>query len=50
MLVLGDKEVAAGTVSPRARDGQQLAPMNLDEFAERLQAEAKPPLEPKSEE
>ncbi|MFI5288527.1 MAG: threonine--tRNA ligase [Polyangia bacterium] len=50
MLVLGDKEVAAGTVSPRARDGQQLPPMDLESFADRLVAEAQAPLKPKSEE
>ena len=27
MLVVGDKEVAAGTVAPRLRDGKQLEPM-----------------------
>jgi threonyl-tRNA synthetase len=50
MLVLGDKEVAAGTVSPRARDGQQLPPMAIEAFAERLVDEARAPLQPKSEE
>ena len=50
MLVLGDKEVAAGTVSPRARDGQQLPPMDLDAFCDRIEAEAQVPLSPKSEE
>jgi threonyl-tRNA synthetase len=43
MLVLGDKEVAAGTVSPRARDGQQLAPMPLEDFVARLKKEAQAP-------
>lgn len=32
MLVIGDKEVAAGTVAPRARDGRNLGPMPVDEF------------------
>jgi threonyl-tRNA synthetase len=50
MLVLGDKEVAAGTVSPRSRDGQQLPPMTVDAFADRIAAEAKLPLGPNSEE
>jgi threonyl-tRNA synthetase len=50
MLVIGDKEVAAGTVSPRARDGQQLAPMTIEAFAERLAAEARAPHKPVSEE
>jgi threonyl-tRNA synthetase len=50
MLVLGDKEVAAGTVSPRARDGQQLPPMSLEAFADRLVEEARVPLKRPSEE
>jgi threonyl-tRNA synthetase len=50
MLVIGDKEVAAGTVSARARDGQQLPPMALDAFIQRIGAEAQPPLGPQSEE
>ena len=29
MLVVGDKEVAAGTVAPRLRDGKQLEPMTV---------------------
>ena len=32
MLVIGDKEVAAGTVAPRARDGQNLGALPVDEF------------------
>ena len=44
MLVVGDKEVAAGTVAPRLRDGTQLAPMTLEALAERLSAEARLPL------
>jgi len=32
MLVIGDKEVAAGTVAPRARDGRNLGAMPVDEF------------------
>jgi threonyl-tRNA synthetase len=40
MLVVGDKEVAARTVSPRARDGRQLEPMTIEAFAERLRAES----------
>lgn len=50
MLVIGDKEVAAGTVSARARDGQQLPPLTVDAFIQRIVAEAKPPLGPQSEE
>ncbi len=32
MLVIGDKEVAAGTVAPRARDGRNLGALPVDEF------------------
>jgi threonyl-tRNA synthetase len=38
-VVIGDKEVAAGTVAPRRRGGENLAPMALDAFIERLRAE-----------
>ena len=38
-VVIGDKEVAAGTVSPRRRGGENLPPMTLDAFIERLRAE-----------
>src|SRR5205814_6911013 len=35
MLVIGDKEVAAGTVAPRQRDGgKQLEPMTVEAFAD----------------
>ena len=44
MLVVGDKEVAAGTVAPRLRDGKQLEPMTVDALADRLSEEAKLPL------
>lgn len=44
MLVVGDKEVAAGTVAPRLRDGKQLEPMSVDALADRLSAEARLPL------
>lgn len=50
MLVIGDKEVAAGTVSARTRDGQQLPALALDAFIQRVVAEAEPPLGPPSEE
>jgi threonyl-tRNA synthetase len=43
MLVVGDKEVAARTVSARMRDGKQLEPMDLGAFADRLVAEAAVP-------
>jgi threonyl-tRNA synthetase len=38
-LVLGDKEVAARTVSARTRSGENLAPVALDEFISRLKSE-----------
>jgi threonyl-tRNA synthetase len=38
MLVIGDKEMASGTVAPRHRSGQTLEPMAPAEFA-RLVAE-----------
>ncbi len=44
MLVVGDKEVAAGTVAPRLRDGKQLEPRSVDALADRLSEEAKLPL------
>ncbi len=34
MLVVGDKEVAASTVSVRLRSGEQLPPQSLDQFKE----------------
>jgi len=36
ILVAGDKEKAAGTVAVRARGGQDLGAMSLDQFVERL--------------
>ena len=44
MLVVGDKEVASGTVAARQRDGKQLEPMPLDALCERIAQEAKLPL------
>ena len=43
MLVIGDKEVQAGTVSARQRDGKQLDPETIDALATRLASEAVPP-------
>lgn len=43
MLVVGDKEMEARQVSPRTRDGRQLAPLSLEEFAQFLAQEAQPP-------
>jgi threonyl-tRNA synthetase len=44
MLVLGDKEVASGTVSARTRDGKQEAPMALETLCDRLATEARVPI------
>jgi len=38
-LVLGDKEVAARTVSARTRSGENLAPVPLEAFISRLKSE-----------
>jgi threonyl-tRNA synthetase len=38
-LVLGDKEVAAKTVSARTRAGENLAPVSLEAFISRLRDE-----------
>jgi threonyl-tRNA synthetase len=38
-IVIGDKEVAAETVAPRRRGGENLTPLPLKEFIERLRAE-----------
>ncbi|MCU0578092.1 MAG: threonine--tRNA ligase [Desulfobacterota bacterium] len=42
MLVIGDKEAEQGTVSPRARSGENLGAMNLSEFITKIQAESVP--------
>jgi threonyl-tRNA synthetase len=42
MLVIGDKEAEQGTVSPRARSGENLGAMNLSEFITRIRAESVP--------
>ena len=34
MLVIGDKEVESGTVTPRYRDGSNLEAMRTAEFAD----------------
>ena len=41
MLVLGDREVEARTVSPRTRAGEQLPAEGWDGLADRLAEEAK---------
>jgi threonyl-tRNA synthetase len=38
-IVIGDKEVQAGTVAPRRRGGENLPPLALSEFIQRLCAE-----------
>jgi len=38
-LILGDKEVAARTVSARTRSGENLAPVALEAFISQLQGE-----------
>ena len=42
-LVVGEKDMAARTVSPRTREGKQLPAMALDDFAKLLREEAKMP-------
>lgn len=44
MLVIGDREAAEGKVAPRARSGEQLSPMSVQEFAKRVVAEAQLPI------
>jgi threonyl-tRNA synthetase len=43
MLVCGDKEVAAGAVAPRTREGAQMPAMPLAEFAQWMEHEAQIP-------
>jgi threonyl-tRNA synthetase len=44
VVVVGDKEAAERKVAPRSRDlNKDLGAMALEEFAERLVTEAKPP-------
>jgi threonyl-tRNA synthetase len=38
-LIIGDKEVAAETVAPRRRGGENLAPLSLGDFIQRLKFE-----------
>jgi threonyl-tRNA synthetase len=40
MLVVGDKEGEAGTVSVRSHDEGDLGAMSIEELAERVNAEA----------
>ncbi len=41
MLVIGDKEVEQGTVTPRYRDGKNLEPMKIEEFVTFVEQESK---------
>jgi len=42
MLVIGDKEMAAGQVAPRKRNGESLPPMPLTDFIAHIQQELPP--------
>ncbi len=44
MVVVGEKDMAAGVVSPRTREGAQQPATPVDDFARRLAAEAKFPV------
>ncbi len=44
MVVVGEKDMAAGVVSVRTRDGKQLPAMPVDDFARQLAAEGKIPV------
>jgi threonyl-tRNA synthetase len=39
LLVIGDKEMASGSVAVRARGGQDLGVMSVDEFVQKLSAD-----------
>jgi len=41
MLVIGDKEVEQGTLTPRYRDGKNLQPMKVEEFTAFVEQETK---------
>ena len=41
MLVIGDKEVEQGTLTPRYRDGKNLQPMKVEEFTAFVEQESK---------
>lgn len=43
MVVIGDREAAQGTLSPRLRDGTELKDVPLTEFIQRLAAESRVP-------
>jgi threonyl-tRNA synthetase len=39
LIVIGDKEMAAGAVAVRARGGQDLGVMSLQDFSEKIAAD-----------
>ncbi len=41
MLIVGEKEKADGTVTVRMRDGKNLPPMRIDEFAAKIEEESR---------
>ena len=41
MLIIGEKEKADGTVTVRLRDGKNLPPMPIDEFAAKIDEESR---------
>ncbi len=43
MLIVGDKEVEARSVTPRRRNGEVLASMPLEQFLDLIKEEARPP-------
>ncbi|MBI2963433.1 MAG: threonine--tRNA ligase [Deltaproteobacteria bacterium] len=44
MLVVGDREAAERRVAPRARSGEQLPPLSIDELCAKLASEAEEPI------
>lgn len=42
MVVIGDKEVSTATVAPRGRKGEKIAPLSVEAFIARLDAERVP--------
>ena len=39
MLVIGDREVKEGTLSPRKRSGETLKPMSVEDFVKQIESE-----------
>jgi threonyl-tRNA synthetase len=39
LIVIGDKEMASGAVAVRARGGQDLGVMSLDDFSKKISAD-----------